>query len=189
MTRPPLHPERLQQLPIAAELDARRAQRPGSGEGEKRRRGRGRHGQARWRRGGELGDGVVQPAGAHDDLDGEGVALQGDVEGGVGVVGCEVAGCGEGGFGEVDAKGGAGAGVAEAAETGEVEGAGGEEGGRVVGGPAVFAFVDAEDLERFEEGGEGDLEGGGGGVIVGVVGGGGGAWRWSVVKGGEERFV
>ena len=140
----------------------------------------------------------MQAAGAHDDLEGQRVALQGDVVVEVGLVGGEFAGGGEAAFFQVDAERGAGSGVAEAAEAGHAERAGGEGGGgggadggvgRGGGGPSVFGFGDAEDLEGLEEGGEGDLEGGGEGVGGGGGGGGGVARSGGVVEGCEERFV
>ena len=64
---------------IPPELHARGPERPRGRQREIWRAGGSRHGEPGGGRGRELDDGVVQPGGAHDDFDGEGVALEGDV--------------------------------------------------------------------------------------------------------------
>lgn len=114
----------------------------------------------------------MEYAGAHNDLEREGVAVKWDVFGVVGLVDGQIADGGDFALLEVDAQGRAGAFVGESARAGQAKGAV-VEGGVGVGGGAVArervvgAFADgaafarvgcAEDLEGFEEGWEGDLE-------------------------------
>lgn len=141
----------------------------------------------------------MEPGTAHNGLHDDVAAIKGYLFGVFGLVGGEVA-CGAyRGFGEDDGERGAELRVGYAAQIVHAEDVVGEGGaGRVwvVARPWWFCGVwvcEAEDLERFEEGWEGDLEVGTGcwvGLVVFAVGyfvaleGG----RVEVV-GGKERFV
>jgi len=150
------------------------------------------------RRGGELRDGVEEPARLHDDLDLHGVALEGDLLGAFGLVGIEVAGRGHAGFFEEDAEGGAEAGVREAADAWHAEGLVAEGVGTIPAEAGAVAVIVgfgearirrvgcAEDLERFEKGYEGDLEVGEVAARIRTVIGGLGE---RAVESGEESFV
>lgn len=142
----------------------------------------------------------MEPGAAHDGFHDDVSAVKGYLFGVFGLVGREVTGGAYGGFCKYDGQRCAELGVRDAAQivhTQDVVGEGGAGGVRVVAGPWRFRSVgvcEAEDLEGFEERGEGYLKVG----VVGWVGlvvffavGDFVAFRRGgvVVVGGEEGFV